>query len=239
MNDGELLLRQILNNPADDLARLVYADWLEEQGSKPLKDKAEFIRCSIELETASDKEKVKLRHWIMGLFKRNVPDDTKKSLLWPEYATVHRICQEGDHFRGLQIDDVNLAYRGGRVRIRRGFPFWWQAYNADFVRYAKRMFEHFPVTVVNLNGTDPQPCIEGSVYWLRGFRSGDNSSIAVALFDLLSGGWLHDADGESYANREYFSGTNEAKEDLVRACVRYGRKKAGLSYGVKDCHIYC
>ena len=32
MNDGELLLHNILDNPADDVVRLVYADWLEEQG---------------------------------------------------------------------------------------------------------------------------------------------------------------------------------------------------------------
>ena len=34
MTDGEALLRAILENPADDTARLVYADWLEEQPPK-------------------------------------------------------------------------------------------------------------------------------------------------------------------------------------------------------------
>lgn len=31
MSDGSALLRAICENPADDTARLVYADWLEEQ----------------------------------------------------------------------------------------------------------------------------------------------------------------------------------------------------------------
>ena len=40
------LLQAILENPADDFARLVYADWLEQQGDEP---RAEFIRvqCAI------------------------------------------------------------------------------------------------------------------------------------------------------------------------------------------------
>ncbi len=33
--DGELLLRAILANPAEDTPRLVYADWLQEQGEPP------------------------------------------------------------------------------------------------------------------------------------------------------------------------------------------------------------
>lgn len=34
MNQGEILLRAILEDPADTLARLAYADWLEESGDE-------------------------------------------------------------------------------------------------------------------------------------------------------------------------------------------------------------
>ena len=45
MNCG-VFLRSIIDNPADDGPRLVYADWLEEQGQC---DWAEFIRISMQL----------------------------------------------------------------------------------------------------------------------------------------------------------------------------------------------
>jgi uncharacterized protein (TIGR02996 family) len=46
MSDGELLLRAILDQPKEDTPRLVYADWLEENG-RP--ERAEFIRVQVEL----------------------------------------------------------------------------------------------------------------------------------------------------------------------------------------------
>ena len=41
MTDGEVLYRAILESPDDDSPRLVWADWLEENGEP---DRAEFVR---------------------------------------------------------------------------------------------------------------------------------------------------------------------------------------------------
>jgi len=46
MSDRDALLAAILADPADDTARLVYADWLTENGDG---DRGEFIRVDIEL----------------------------------------------------------------------------------------------------------------------------------------------------------------------------------------------
>ncbi len=46
MTDGDAILRAILDDPADDLPRLAYADWLEENGQM---ERAEFIRLQLEL----------------------------------------------------------------------------------------------------------------------------------------------------------------------------------------------
>ncbi len=46
MSDHDALLAAILADPADDTARLVYADWLAENGAS---DRGEFIRIEIEL----------------------------------------------------------------------------------------------------------------------------------------------------------------------------------------------
>lgn len=47
MSDGALLLEAIRRRPDDDLVRLVYADWLDENGDLA---RAEFIRVQIEAE---------------------------------------------------------------------------------------------------------------------------------------------------------------------------------------------
>lgn len=44
MTEGELLLRGVLNDPADGTARLVFADWLEERGEGA---RARFIRNEV------------------------------------------------------------------------------------------------------------------------------------------------------------------------------------------------
>jgi uncharacterized protein (TIGR02996 family) len=46
MTDGAALLRAVLADPGDDAPRLVYADWLEENGQP---ERAEFIRVQCEL----------------------------------------------------------------------------------------------------------------------------------------------------------------------------------------------
>lgn len=49
MTDREALLRSVCENPDDDLARLVFADWLDEHDEP---ERAEFIRVQIELSGA-------------------------------------------------------------------------------------------------------------------------------------------------------------------------------------------
>ena len=46
MTDGEGLLAAIIAEPDDDVPRLIYADWLDEQGDAT---RAEFIRVQVEL----------------------------------------------------------------------------------------------------------------------------------------------------------------------------------------------
>ena len=45
-SDGDALFRAVCEHPTDDLPRLVYADWLEENGRA---GRAEFIRLQCEL----------------------------------------------------------------------------------------------------------------------------------------------------------------------------------------------
>jgi uncharacterized protein (TIGR02996 family) len=58
MHDERAFLREIANNPDSAAARLVYADWLEEQGEC---DRAEFLRLEVELGDMSPTESAFLK----------------------------------------------------------------------------------------------------------------------------------------------------------------------------------
>jgi uncharacterized protein (TIGR02996 family) len=49
VTEGEQLLRAVLEEPGDDTVRLVYADWLEEQGNRDDREQAEFIRVQMKI----------------------------------------------------------------------------------------------------------------------------------------------------------------------------------------------
>jgi uncharacterized protein (TIGR02996 family) len=49
MHTNGHFLAQLLNDPSDDPTRLVYADWLEDQGDPVSLARAEFLRLTVEL----------------------------------------------------------------------------------------------------------------------------------------------------------------------------------------------
>ena len=57
MLDEEAFLNRILERPDDDVARLVYADWLDERGDTESLAKAEFLRGECELAELAPEEK--------------------------------------------------------------------------------------------------------------------------------------------------------------------------------------
>src|SRR5690242_11311188 len=60
MTDEDGFLRKLLENPADDTLRLVYADWREERDDEPSQAKAEFLRAQHHLRTMRGRKKDKV-----------------------------------------------------------------------------------------------------------------------------------------------------------------------------------
>jgi uncharacterized protein (TIGR02996 family) len=54
MHDEAGFLSAIRQTPADDTARLVFADWLDEQDDPTCKTKAEFIRLELQIAGTSE-----------------------------------------------------------------------------------------------------------------------------------------------------------------------------------------
>jgi uncharacterized protein (TIGR02996 family) len=61
MPDEGSFLQAILTNPTDDLPRLVYADWLDEQQTDEASRKAEFIRLECQLSRSTPPKKQRKR----------------------------------------------------------------------------------------------------------------------------------------------------------------------------------
>ena len=56
MSDGESLRQAVFNTPWDDALRLVYADWLMENGDEAQRALGEFIRVSTRMEQKRTRE---------------------------------------------------------------------------------------------------------------------------------------------------------------------------------------
>jgi uncharacterized protein (TIGR02996 family) len=103
MSPHDPFLRAILVNPADDLPRLVYADYLEENGEP---ERAEFIRTQIELATqppnAPERQPLADRVTHLLAFHR-------ERWLGPTVTTLafDRLCHRLESSRGF-VEEVTL-----------------------------------------------------------------------------------------------------------------------------------
>jgi uncharacterized protein (TIGR02996 family) len=130
MNERELLLRAVCENPDEDAPRLVFADWLQENGEE---EQAEFIRLQIE---------------IAGL------PDGKKKLKKQEREKALLDAHGEEWAEPLRSLDLSLvAYqkptprsRNG-IEFRRGFPYGLQIDEgkAQFADHAAKLFRCAPV----------------------------------------------------------------------------------------------
>jgi uncharacterized protein (TIGR02996 family) len=103
MTHADAFLQHILECPNDDAPRLIYADWLEEQGDAESIARAEFIRVQC------------------ALAGENVPPHRRTELEWrkrkilehynAEWArSIRRLVRTWNYHRGF-VDDVTLSPR--------------------------------------------------------------------------------------------------------------------------------
>src|SRR5262245_14711379 len=115
-------LHDICACPADDTPRLVYADWLEENGEP---DRAEFIRVQIELDGLGE-----VGPRVAALKRR------EQALLAAHVA---------EWLKPLRLAE-------SRVVFRRGFVAEVQMSPARFMDLARRLFRRAPLTTIRRDG---------------------------------------------------------------------------------------
>jgi uncharacterized protein (TIGR02996 family) len=139
MNDHDALLRAICENPREDTPRLVFADWLEENGQP---ERAAFIRTDIAMSLRDE--------WDADRLKWESSDLPEKAALgvrmrmWPIPDT-----------RGKGLVWHDAWFHGGRL-LRRGFPWAVLVYDLRVLRdRVTELFASYPIDYLAFRATLP------------------------------------------------------------------------------------
>jgi uncharacterized protein (TIGR02996 family) len=122
---GEALLQAILADPEDDGPRLIYADWLEENGNA---DRAEFIRVQIELAGTAQANP-----------RRLLELHARETQLWD----AHR--EEWLHGFPAHMRRRDLRFHKGFFEELAGDPAVWR-------KHCEKLFARNPIYRVRLDG---------------------------------------------------------------------------------------
>jgi uncharacterized protein (TIGR02996 family) len=79
MSLEDVFLRDVLDRPDDDTPRLVYADWLEDNGDEQGRARAELIRvqCEVERLPPGDRRRTRLERQARAVLKKHAREWTK------------------------------------------------------------------------------------------------------------------------------------------------------------------
>jgi uncharacterized protein (TIGR02996 family) len=208
---GDVLLREVLERPADDSPRLILADWLDERGDEA---RAEFIRVQCELSRGTPAWRALRRREreLLGGVGRRVLDELRSTGWWPwTLFPGDAGCPDGPRvtFRRGFVDEVRLPCR---QFLRQGVP--------------AALFGSQPITRVELSdraARESGPGAGPQYYFCRvpPYCGAAGHDLPAALWDRLSG-------GSSYGGQMIYRARGQAEEVLSAACVRLGRDAAGL-----------
>lgn len=220
MSDDELaLLRTICDDPEDDVARLVYADWIEERGQI---QRAEFIRRQINGHYAEDLFDTawlpdcegRLREWYFHQYPPNhVPD------------RPYSFCIDRGFISEIRCDMATFMDRECMCQGSEAYPRITSCCTichgtGTLAGLARTLFAVGPVTRVVL--ADKEPSNVGGWYWYRADGEQHRHRLRYDLFKHLS---KSAENGDTWIVPYH---TREAALDaLSQACVNYARNLYG------------
>jgi uncharacterized protein (TIGR02996 family) len=190
------LLNFVLENPADNAARLIYADWLEENGHRGDQLHGELIRVQIELAGGAASSE---RRRVLRARSREIILAVGRDLLGG--------CEPLFHLKDTSRDVPGRGF-GDELRCT----------HSHFFAHAAYLFSHHPIGKVTLIDRSPTTYPYGRCCWLteHTFRRRETT-----VHDLLYGHLTKDEEGiPLYASKGL------ALDDLSRACVTCGRQMA-------------
>lgn len=146
MNSHEAFMQTISANPDDDAPRLVYADWLEENGYEMY---AEFIRVQIELARTDHQNKA----WLL---MATTPHEIElRDALGPRVnALLQRIQElEKKHASWRRLPPNWPSQMGC---YERGLLYAWMGTAQQFSKYGEEIWSYGPVRKLTIEGKDAE-----------------------------------------------------------------------------------
>jgi uncharacterized protein (TIGR02996 family) len=203
---GRAFLRAVCENPADDVVREVYADWLDEELG--FAGAAEYIRMAVRHHRDAPGREPDPR-------LRQLLNDNLRHLLFPVAALALRPCEPG----GTILD----------WQFSRGFVYLARLSGTELERYAAAVFSHHPVTEVRLrrglDGHDPWVVRElfDASLTVRGEKS---RRVPGCVFPYLAKVGYPCTLRGAVAR---FDPAVRYQDVISRAAVSFGRDRAGLT----------
>jgi uncharacterized protein (TIGR02996 family) len=223
MDTGESLLRGILINPADDHARLVYADWLDEHGQP---ERARYIRLQIAWARLPKCEK--------DLSGKLCPCEA--CALQRDFAPIGE--QYGGEWSEIPARNLGQLARVPAVKPKlyfgRGFVGAVWALVSEFRKWARPVFRTHPIELVRLFRSTGRELVGNRLlpvwFGATGNREpNDSQTLPADLFELIATGNQYPFYVERHGRRFIaFDSEEDALQALSEACVAYGRSLAGL-----------
>lgn len=154
--DRECLLHAVLANPDDDLPRLVFADWLNDNGEP---ERAEFIRIQCRLGDSDRLRPLTWREARIMLSAASRPDEYLSN------RANELLARDPLMFLGGAAFDVGVKF-GMSLGWSRGFVSHVPGRLADLERYLPDIVREHPVATVAVTDRRPSPSQYGSsVVW--------------------------------------------------------------------------
>lgn len=222
MTEQEALIRRVCLTPADDLPRLIYADWLGDQGER---DRAEFIRVQIEADKLD-------RIVTSAIYAPGPPQNVR--------TEFSRLCELRQRERELKdvlrmplwVGEQPVQARFFGAVTRRGFFDSVTCTAAQWLAHGPAIVQQQPITRVVLSDRKPVGPLQASINGIvRSTWSWDRlpaldrhaENLKPCIFDHIKGGCsLRDGRVRAFNSRQ------EADVALSAAALLWARTEAGL-----------
>jgi uncharacterized protein (TIGR02996 family) len=226
VTDLQQLHRAILLDPSDDVARLAYADALEEQGGDT---HAEFIRLQIELWRKNQPGPVAgsvMTGSTVVLYERQ--DELARGFSWRWLGSTLRHEVIGK----ARADGPATVWRSrlgdSTAEFRRGFVWEVGLMLAEFMLHATDLFSTHPVTSVVLMDCHPVSHDGCWVWYDTRHTWHGTASILRQSYQVPAEQFGHFPGSDHGNQSRLYPDEPSARRAFSAACVAYGRSLAGL-----------
>jgi uncharacterized protein (TIGR02996 family) len=219
VSDHDAILRAVIEEPEEDLPRLLYADWLEEFGSEEDHICSEFIRVQCEI------ARLKSERCFCGDSGDPTGCFRCKTLAKLRRRELAFYMNPGtDSFLPDGMRDSHLTLR--HIYFKRGFADSVSLDTEAWLEHGPTLCATHPITRVTLMDKWPTQSLASTEYW-RWFDQGGAEAVSPYMlprpvwlaYVVLTASTVDDGRHPSY---------EDAAAWLSRACLAWARREAGL-----------